>query len=229
MIGVIAAMPEELAALRALMQECEPLTLAGKTAYRGTLSGKPIILALSGIGKVNAAALSTLLLTQYQLTAVINIGSAGGIDARVKIGDVVVANQVAHHDVDLRAFGYKKGQLPDLPLFFLCDKNLCALAEKAAAAFDSATVHQGLIVSGDQFVDGGDKLTQIRRHFEGVLACEMEAAAIGQICYQAAVPFVVIRALSDHADVMAESQFDAFIEQASKQSAEMVARLLALL
>ena len=158
----------------------------------------------------------------------INTGSAGGLDAAIRIGDVVIGKETAHHDVDVSAFGYVHGQVPQLPARFIAASDLLDAATQAAGVFAS-TVHAGLIVSGDQFVHGKAQTAAIRAHFPDVAACEMEAAAIAQVCHQAGVPFVVIRAISDHADEQAEQSFDEFIALAGRQSAQMVERLLALL
>ena len=227
-IAIIAAMQPELEYLQHSLQEAQSLELLGQKCYRGKLAGREVVLALSGIGKVNAALTTAALLTHFQVQAVINTGSAGGLGAAIRIGDVVIGKETAHHDVDVSAFGYVHGQVPQLPARFIAASDLLDAATQAAGVFAS-TVHAGLIVSGDQFVHGKAQTAAIRAHFPDVAACEMEAAAIAQVCHQAGVPFVVIRAISDHADEQAEQSFDEFIALAGRQSAQMVERLLALL
>lgn len=225
-VAIIAAMPPELDVLVAALESVEESTLQGKPCYQGMLDGVPVVLTLSGIGKVNAAVTAALMIERFAPQAVINTGSAGGLGAQVRIGDVVISTEVAHHDVDVRAFGYQMGQVPQLPARFAADSVLIQAARAAASVFDQAAICEGLIVSGDQFVDGSEKVTRIRADFPEVLACEMEAAAIAQVCFQAEVPWVVIRAISDHADEQAEQSFDQFIVRAGETSAAMVRQLL---
>lgn len=225
-IAIIAAMPQELAVLGEILEEAREERLFGKSCQRGRIGAAEVVLALSGIGKVNAAFSTTLVIDRFSPRAVINIGSAGGLGTGIALGDVVIGDSVAHHDVDLSAFGHPLGKLPELPAAYPADPSLVAQAALAARGFDSAAVHQGLIVSGDRFIHGGANTARIREEFPTALACEMEAAAIAQICHLCAVPFVVIRAISDHADEQADTNFEAFIKHAAKQSAEMVCRLL---
>ena len=126
----------------------------------------------------------------------------------------------AHHDVDVTAFGYVWGQVPQLPAVFASDENLICQAEKAAQVFEGAAVTQGLIVSGDRFVHSSEGVTEIRSHFPDVKAVEMEAAAIAQTCYQLEVPFVIIRAVSDSADEKADISFEEFFENGGRQLGE---------
>lgn len=228
MIALIAAMPPELEHLQQSLHNPRAVELLGQTFYCGSLGGREVVLALSGIGKVNAALTATAVLTHFHADAVINTGSAGGLGKGIRIGDVVIGKESAHHDVDVSAFGYAPGQVPQLPPRFAAAQALLAAAKQAAAGFGN-TVHEGLIVSGDQFVHGAEQIAAIRNAFPDVAACEMEAAAIAQVCHRAGVSFVVIRAISDHADEQAEQSFDEFVALAGKRSAQMVERLLALL
>lgn len=228
MIAIIAAMPAELEDLKQSLQDTQTEQILGQSFYSGYLAGRKVILALSGIGKVNAALTTAVLLAQFNPQAVINTGSAGGLGVGIHIGDVVIGKETAHHDVDVTAFGYVHGQVPQMPARFLAADNLLTAAKQAATTFGT-TVHEGLIVSGDQFVHTAEQVAKMRKYFPTVAACEMEAAAIAQVCHQAQVPFVVIRAISDHADEKAEQSFDEFIELAGRRSAQMVQQILALL
>lgn len=228
-VAVIAAMPQEIGHLKNSLEDCRSETFGAFTVYLGRLDGKNVLFALSGIGKVNAAATTALLLSRYRPDCVINTGSAGGLGQGLRVGDVVIGTETAHHDVDVTAFGYLHGQVPQLPPRFASDAALCAAAETAAAAFGHAAVRRGLIVSGDQFVHSSETVAQIRSRFADVQAVEMEAAAIAQSCRQFGIPFVVIRAVSDLADEQADTSFEAFLETASVHSAQMVQRLIAAL
>ena len=225
-VAIIGAMEQEIALLQSRIAQPQHEKVAHVAITRGTLAGKPVLLAQSGIGKVNAAITTTILLEKYQAACVINTGSAGGLQGGMKQGDVVVGIQTAHHDADATAFGYAIGQLPQMPARYEADAALVEHAARAAIAFDGAAIHRGLIVSGDQFINHPDKIARIRAHFPDALAVEMEAAAIAQTCYQFARPCVIIRALSDLADGEAEYSFETFLQMAATHSAEMVENLV---
>lgn len=224
-IALIGAMPPEISLLQENLQNLRSEHMADFDIYCGEYAGKNVVLALSGIGKVNAA-LSTALVLQHRPDFVINTGSAGGLGSGLKVGDVVIGTQTAHHDVDVTAFGYAIGHVPRMPARFESDPTLCAAAEKAAAAFEHAAVHRGLIVSGDQFVHSSESVAEVRRHFPDAQAVEMEAAAIAQSCHRFGVPFVVVRAISDLADEEADTSFETFLKTASVHSAKMVLQLI---
>ncbi|OAM36428.1 5'-methylthioadenosine/S-adenosylhomocysteine nucleosidase [Eikenella halliae] len=224
-IALIGAMPPEISLLQESLQNLRSEHMADFDIYCGEYAGKNVVLALSGIGKVNAA-LSTALVLQHRPDFVINTGSAGGLGSGLKVGDVVIGTQTAHHDVDVTAFGYAIGHVPRMPARFESDPALCAAAEKAAAAFEHAAVHRGLIVSGDQFVHSSESVAEVRRHFPDAQAVEMEAAAIAQSCHRFGVPFVVVRAISDLADEEADTSFETFLKTASVHSAKMVLQLI---
>ena len=225
-VAIIGAMEQEITLLQSRIAQPQHEKVAHVAITRGTLAGKPVLLAQSGIGKVNAAITTTILLEKYQAACVINTGSAGGLQGGMKQGDVVVGIQTAHHDADATAFGYAIGQLPQMPARYEADAALVEHAARAAIAFDGAAIHRGLIVSGDQFINHPDKIARIRTHFPDALAVEMEAAAIAQTCYQFARPCVIIRALSDLADGEAEYSFETFLQMAATHSAEMVENLV---
>lgn len=225
-IGIIGAMPQEVKTLTKRLETAKTTEIAGMTLVSGTLNGTAVVVMQSGIGKVNAAVATTLMISRYQPTAIINTGSAGGISDGLAVGDVVIGQDVTHHDVDVAAFGYAVGQMPGMPESYPGDSRLLALATQAATSFPAAAIHCGQIVSGDQFIASSSRFAAIKTAFPQALAVEMEAAAIAQTCYRFAIPFVVVRAISDLADEQASLSFDEFIEQASKHSADMVVRLV---
>ena len=226
-IGIIGAMEAEVALLRDSLNGLETHRF-GKNfvVYTGQFAGKDIALFQSGIGKVNAAIATTLLKEHFAPDMVINTGSAGGIGGGLKVSDVVVGTHIMHHDVDVTAFGYQHGQVPQLPAAFTCDETLVAAAEKAACTFQAARVMHGLIVSGDSFINSKTAIGQIHARLPQPLAVEMEAAAIAQTCYQLDTPFVVIRAISDSAEDSASVSFEEFLEVAAKHSAQMVQQMI---
>lgn len=224
-IGIIGAMAQEVEILRNLMVEAKVIEIAGCKIYDGKINNTQVALLQSGIGKVAAAVGTALLLELTKPDVIINTGSAGGLDANLNVGDIVISTEVRHHDADVTAFGYEKGQLPANPAAFLPNEQLVsvALKETQTAGFNAVS---GLICSGDVFVNGAEKIAQIRQDFPNVAAVEMEAAAIAQVCHAFNVPFVVVRAISDVADKESHLSFDDFLPLAAKNSSEIVVAML---
>lgn len=228
-IVIIGAMEQELQILRTHLTNEYSEQIGTTLFYQGLLNNIPVVLTLSGIGKVNAAMATALVIQHYHPRCIINTGSAGGLGQGLKIGDVIIGQEIAYHDVDLTAFGYVKGQIPKQSQRFLSDKPMLNLAFQAAQSFEGAQVRAGLIVSGDQFVHGQAELQRIRQEFSDVQAVEMEAAAIAHVCTQFSLPFVIIRAISDAADEHADCSFEQFLQVASQQSAKMVMQLVCMI
>lgn len=226
-IAVIGAMEQEVTLLRAALQNTTTEKIANSEYTTGTYEGKEVILVKSGIGKVNAAMTTTILLEKYQPDVVINTGSAGGFDANLKIGDIVISDEVAHHDVDVTAFGYLKGQMAGMPATYPSDEKLMTIAKEAVAEVGEHNSAIGLICSGDVFMADSVRVEAVRQDFPTMKACEMEAAGVAQVCYQFGIPFVVIRALSDIAGQEANNiSFDEFLPLAAKHSTEIVLKAI---
>ncbi|MCM3413051.1 5'-methylthioadenosine/S-adenosylhomocysteine nucleosidase [Metabacillus litoralis] len=225
-VAIIGAMEEEVTILRDKLDNKEQQVIAGSEFTKGLYKGIEVILLKSGIGKVNAALSTTLLLDRYQPDYVINTGSAGGFHSSLNVGDVVISTEVRHNDVDVTAFGYEYGQVPGLPAAYTPDAKLVEIATKKAEEITDIHVAKGLIVTGDSFLSDPDKVEFIRSKFQNLYAGEMEAAAIAQVCHQFEVPFVVIRALSDIAGKESNISFDQFLNQAAKHSANLVLKIV---
>lgn len=224
-VGIIGAMEQEVILLRDQIQNRQTLQRAGCEIYTGQLHGVDVALLKSGIGKVAAALGTTLLLEHCRPDVVINTGSAGGLASSLKVGDIVVSSEVRYHDADVTAFGYEAGQMAGCPAAFVADENLIVEAEQAIAKLELNAV-RGLVVSGDAFINGAEPLARIRSTFPQAVAVEMEATAIGHVCHQFGVPFVVVRAISDVADQESHLSFDEFLSVAAKQSTLMVETLV---
>ncbi|WP_105651137.1 5'-methylthioadenosine/S-adenosylhomocysteine nucleosidase [Cronobacter dublinensis] len=223
--GIIGAMEEEVTLLRDKIDNRQTLNIAGCEIYTGTLNGVDVALLKSGIGKVSAAMGATLLLEHCKPDVVINTGSAGGLAPSLKVGDIVVSDEVRYHDADVTAFGYEYGQMAGCPAAFKADEKLIAAAK---ATIEQLNLHavRGLVVSGDAFINGSVNLAKIRHNFPQAIAVEMEATAIGHVCHNFGVPFVVVRAISDVADQQSHLSFEEFLAVAAKQSSLMVETLL---
>lgn len=221
-IGVIGAMEEEVELLRGSLENVTTEEIAHCEFTAGTYKGQEVVLLKSGIGKVNAAMSTTLLLQKYQPDVVINTGSAGGFDQNLEVGAIVISDEVRHHDVDVTVFGYEMGQVPQMPAAFRSDAGLMEMAEKAVDELGEHSYAVGLIATGDSFMNDPIRVEQVRGHFPDMKASEMEAAAVAQVCHQFDVPFVVIRALSDIAGKESNVSFDEFLPVAAKHSTQIV-------
>ena len=224
-IGVIVPMEEEIKLMRESLTDITKQSVAGVDITIGTYKNHEVYLAQSGIGKVQAGMTTTIMNERYQPDFIINSGSAGGIGEGLHIGDVVISDKMAYHDVDATGFGYAVGQLPQQELYFNADpdyvKGIAAAAERTGL-----TSRVGLIVTGDQFVDSKEKIATIKKSFPDALASEMEGAAVAQVCAQFNTPFVVIRSMSDVGDENASVNFDEFVLQAGRKSVTMLLNFL---
>lgn len=224
-IGIIAAMEQELKLLVEHLENKKEETVLSNTYYTGTFAGHDLVLVQSGVGKVMAAMSVAILVETFGVDAIINTGSAGAVAEGLNIGDVVVADKLVYHDVDLTAFGYDYGQMSMQPLYFESDAKFVETFEKVLTQ-QSLASKIGLIATGDSFIAGQDKIDAIKGHFPQVLAVEMEGAAIAQATHATGKPFIVIRATSDTAAHDANITFDEFIIQAGKQSAQVLMAFL---
>jgi adenosylhomocysteine nucleosidase len=228
-IGIIGAMEEEVELLRSQLEAPNVTEIANCEFTTGTYLDHEIVLLKSGIGKVNAAMSTTILLSQFKPELVLNIGSAGGFDESLEVGSVIISDEVRHHDVDVTIFGYEMGQVPQLPPAFKADERLISLAKEAVEEMGEHTYGVGLIATGDSFMNDPDRVENVRGQFPGMKASEMEAAAVAQVCHQFGIPFVVIRALSDIAGKESNISFDEFLPLAAKHSTEIVLKVIAKL
>lgn len=226
-IGIIGAMADEVAGLKELMQDVEITRKASMEFYAGTLEGKKVVVVQSGIGKVNAAVCTQILVDDFQAEVVMNTGIAGSLNNDINIGDIVVSTDLVHHDMEATAFGYKKGQVPGMEYFsFQSDDALRGLAVKACREVNpDIQVFEGRIASGDQFVADQGVKDFIVNEF-GAYAVEMEGAAIAQAAMLNHVPFLVIRAISDKADGSAHVDYPAFEKLAIEHSVKLTRRIL---
>ena len=225
-IAVIGAMEQEVEQLRATLENAKTETIANSEYTTGTYKGKEVILLKSGIGKVNAAMTTTVLLHTFKPDVVINTGSAGGYDPALEVGAVVISDEVRHHDVDVTIFGYEMGQVPQMPAAFKADMKLMEVAREAVTEVGEHQYGVGLICSGDAFMNDPERVEKVREYFPQMKAVEMEAAAVAQVCHQFDTPFVVIRALSDIAGKESNVSFDEFLPVAAKHSTAIVLKAI---
>ena len=232
MFGIIGAMQVEIDGLLAKMDRISTEIIAGMDFHIGKFNGADVVVAKCRVGKVNAAMCAQAMIDRFSINSLINLGVAGGLLSSLKIGDVVVSQDLVQHDVDACAFGYKIGEIPGLVLSsFPANEKMIETAigiclEVLAENGNDAKV--GRIATGDQFVT--DKI--VKKHILdtfGAYCVEMEGAAIAQVCYLNKIPFVAIRAISDNADGSAEEDFLNFVERAAQNSSKIVERLIGLM
>ncbi|WP_321325679.1 5'-methylthioadenosine/S-adenosylhomocysteine nucleosidase [Thiomicrorhabdus sp.] len=225
-IAIIGAMEEEVTLLRSKLENQTTEVYAGFEYYLGNIADKQIVLLRSGIGKVNAAISTALLLQVFQPDYVINTGSAGGFHTDLEVGDIVISSSVCHHDVDVTPFGYDLGQVPGLPTCFLPDDTLIKAAQKSIESLHEVTHMHGLIATGDRFMHQPEDVNSTRKNFPEMIACEMEAASVAQVCHTFDKPFVIIRSLSDIAGKENAKTFEQYLEQAATHSAKVILGML---
>lgn len=189
---VIAAMDVEVQALLDNLEDYETISLDDNEAYQFIKNDETYILIKGKIGKVNTAIFLSRLALILKIKRVFNIGTSGGVNKDIKINDVIIATKVGYHDVDVTFFGYEIGQIPSNPRYYECDMDYVN-----SKVIDSKySIKKGIIVSGDSFITR-DNLKSTHINCDEVLACEMESAAVGQVCHTFNIPFVIVRSISD--------------------------------
>lgn len=222
-IGIIGAMDVEVKCLKDDIEVLREVKKAGMAFCEGMLKGQKVVVVQSGIGKVNAAVCTQILVDEFGVESVINTGIAGSLNAQIDIGDIVISTDVVHHDMDAVNFGYELGQIPQMDVFsFVADEKMASLAEKVCHKVNpEIQVFRGRVVSGDQFIADKAVKDRITNQFHG-FCTEMEGAAIAQTAYLNQIPFVIIRAISDKADDSATVDYPTFEKKAVEHSVRLV-------
>ena len=224
-LGIIGAMDVEVAALKAKMENVTVTTRAGMEYYAGTLEGLPAVVVQCGVGKINAAMCTQILIDCFDVTAIVNTGIAGSLCAELDIGDLVISRDAIHHDFDLHFWGRPIGQVPGLDVIaFPADEKLMNAAFAAAEAENAGHTRIGRVASGDQFICSKEQKEKIIADTQAVCA-EMEGASIAHTAYRNGIPFVIIRAISDKADDSAEMDYPTFEAIAAQRCANVTCRL----
>ena len=226
--GIIGAMEEEVATLQAALTEAAVQTLAGMEFHEGKLDGMPVVVVKCSVGKVNAAACAQILISVFGVDRIINTGVAGSLDARIDIGDIVISTEAVQHDMDVTALGYAPGEIPySNTSVFPADEAMRRSALQAAGAVaPDIHVFEGRVCSGDQFIASRGQKEAILSAFGG-LCCEMEGAAIAQVCHLNGTPYVIIRAISDKADDSEEMSYLEFEQAAAERCAAITRYMIA--
>ncbi|MDE6025604.1 MAG: 5'-methylthioadenosine/adenosylhomocysteine nucleosidase [Lachnospiraceae bacterium] len=227
MLGIIGAMDEEVSRLKEKMTDISIDKKASMDFYKGKLMGKDVVVVRSGIGKVNAGICTQILVDNYNVSAVINTGIAGSLNADINIGDIVLATDTLQHDMDATGFGYEPGVIPRMETsVFEADDELRTLAKECCERVNTdIKVFCGRVVSGDQFISDKEKKQYIHDTFEG-FCTEMEGAAIAQTAYLNKIPFLIVRAISDKADDSATEDYPTFEAKAIEHSVNLMVELV---
>ncbi|MDB8792675.1 5'-methylthioadenosine/adenosylhomocysteine nucleosidase [Romboutsia sp. 1001216sp1] len=222
-LGIIGAMEEEVEILKEKMDIKETTTIAGIKFYKGTLHDKNIVLVRSGVGKVNMAMCTQVLVDKFNVSALVNSGVAGTMNEDLNQGDVVISTTTVQHDFDTTAFGDPLGEISRLnKRFFDADKNMINKAKEAAKNVKGVNIVDGMVATGDQFVAGGDIAKKIKDNFKDVEAVEMEGAAMAQVAYLNDIPFVILRSISDKANGEADLSYEEFLPIAAKNASSLL-------
>jgi len=222
-IGIIGAMDEEIQLFKENIEIKEEVIKATITFYVGMFEGKEVVICKSGVGKVNAAITTQLLVDQFAVSQIIFTGVAGAVDPKLDIGDIVISTSAIQHDLDASALGFKVGEVPmfNYPSDFPASEDLVQLAEQAANSLHDVKVIKGRILSGDQFIADYEKVKELDKLFDGKCV-EMEGASVAHVAMLNNVPYVVIRSMSDKANGDANMNFAEFTKLASDRSFSIV-------
>lgn len=209
MIGIIGALDVEIAGIKNLMTDVREETISKINFYIGKINGQDCVLAQCGVAKVNAAMCTQTMILMFKPEAIINTGVAGALNKEINIGDIVVSSSVVHHDANIiEDEGKESGMLFPRGTIQFSDESITKIdADKALADrlvegcknIDGVKVFYGTVASGEQFISSKVARIEIGEFFNAY-CCEMEGAAIGQVCYRNDVPFVILRAISDTID-----------------------------
>lgn len=225
MIGIIGAMTVEMDKIKGMIENKKEETISGITFVQGTIFGKEVVAAVCGIGKVFAGICTQTMILTYHPTAIINVGVAGTLTTELGITDIAIADNMVQHDMDTSPIGDPVGLISGINIIQIpCSQSL---VEKIQTCVEELGIHckVGTIASGDQFVVDKDRKETIVNQFDAI-ACEMEGAAIGQVCYVNGVEYAVIRAISDSADDSASMDYPTFTVKAAENSSKVMQRLI---
>lgn len=223
-IGIIFAMKEEMDELLKYIHLEKETSIYDLVFYEGTISNTKCILVESGIGKVNAARSTQVLIDNYEVDYIFNIGVAGGVSKDINICDLVVANELVQHDFDITVFNHEKGYIPKIGIYIKCNKELNKIASKIKLR--GTSIHNGVVASGDIFCSEEWMGEKIHNKFNA-LCVEMEGASIAQVCYLCKKPFLVIRSISDSPyQKNNKLTHEEFLTKSSKKVAEFLNKMV---
>lgn len=225
--GIIAAMQEEMEEIQKKMINIKTTKIYDLKFIEGKISGVEIVLVEAGVGKVNAARTTQVLIDKFSIDSVINIGSAGTANDKLNIGDIVIGSELVQHDFDITAFGHPKGFVSNVGLYLESDEFLIKQMRKTIEEMKNRdfNILIGTIASGDIFCTELKMKDKIRDKFSAD-AIEMEGAAIAQVCKLDNIPFIVVRGISDSPNGNNEVTFEQYLKKASQRCAQIIEEFL---
>lgn len=229
-IGLMGAMDEEIVLLLQGLERQQSVVYAGISFVTGIFHGKEVVVCKSGVGKVNAAVTTQILIHRFGVDIILFTGVAGAVNPSLNIGDIVISSSCQQHDMDVTPLGYKRGDIPYQDISdFPADPRLLRLAEEICSELcrDRKFI-VGRVLSGDQFISDYNFVRMLHETMDG--ACvEMEGSAVAQVCHMNGTPYLVIRSMSDKADGTAEINYAEFTVEAATRSYEIVNEMVSKL
>ena len=227
MIGIIAAESKEMNEIKKLMKNIEEKDLFNLQFFTGIIEEAECVLVECGEGKVNAARTTQIMIDNFKIDKLVNVGSAGAINEDLNVKDVVIADKLVQYDFDISGLGYEKGEICNIGKYIYCDKTLVEQCKKAIENIENESykVAIGTIATADSFCDKPEIAKMVRKEFNAECV-EMEGAAVAQVCYLDKIPFLVIRGISDTPNGNNKIDFRKYLEIASKQSAKILQNLI---
>mgnify|MGYP002559295894 FL=1 len=223
-IGIIFAMKEELDSLLKYLKIEKEYNIFDLKFYEGMIHNNYCILTSSGVGKVNSARCTQILIDNMDVDMIINIGVAGGISEKLKVCDIVIGEKLVQHDFDITAFNHEKGYIPNVGVYIDSDTYLVNIA-KECINNKKYNVVSGIIASGDIFCTESWMSKKINTKFNA-LCVEMEGASIAQVCYLSNVPFIVIRSISDVPNNNNVLTYEEFLNESSKNVSNFIYEII---
>ena len=223
-LGLIFAMEEELSAFKKYIEIDKEYNIFDLTFIEGHYANLKLILAKCGVGKVNAARCSQILIDNMKVDALINVGVAGGLTDELSIGSLVVGEKLVQHDFDITAFNHEKGYIPDIGVYMNADDYLIKKALGASLKYN-IPLFKGVISSGDIFCTDPKMADKIHQKFKA-LCTEMEGASVAQIAYLSHIPFLIIRSISDTPNNHNEKTYEEFLEESCAHVANYMLHFL---
>jgi adenosylhomocysteine/aminodeoxyfutalosine nucleosidase len=219
-IAIMGAMPEEIEPLLEKVENIKKIEYANNSYYEATYKGKELVIAYSKIGKVFSSLTASTLLEKFGCSTLLFSGVAGAINPELKIGDLIIADKLCQHDLDISIFGHAYGYVPEGAVFIESDAKLREIAKRVAVKNELSLI-EGTIATGDQFVASNERKAFITANFKAD-ALEMEGASVAVVCDALNVPFFILRAISDTANDDAGIDFDEFMIGSAKISANFI-------
>ena len=227
MIGIIFAMKEELSSFLKNKEIIETREIYELKFYKLNINFKEIIIVESGVGKVNSARTTQILIDNFKPNLIINIGVAGGLCDSINVLDIVIGERLVQYDFDITEFNHNKGYIPKIGDFIETNNNYVDKIYNLGKKLN-LNIHKGMIATGDRFITDIQIRKDINKEFNA-LCNEMEGASIAQVCKLCNIPFIVIRSISDSIKQNTVLNYEEFLEQSCNQITNFLEEIISIL